>query len=47
MVDFHFVVSMIKSFLRIIACGFLFVGNYIGAASFFVVAEILGIIEEL
>ena len=47
MVDFHFVVSMIKSALRLGACGFLYTGSYVGAAGMFAVAEVLGIIEEL
>ena len=43
----HFRISMVKSILRIIAGIALCNGLLIPAGSFFVVAEILGIIEEL
>jgi len=43
----HMYLSFFKSALRIIACWFLFFGNFIGASSFFFVAEVFGILEEL
>jgi hypothetical protein len=45
--NWHFRISIVKSILRIIAGITLCNGLLIPAGSFFVVAEILGIIEEL
>jgi uncharacterized membrane protein YphA (DoxX/SURF4 family) len=45
--NWHFRISIIKSILRIIAGIALVNGLLVPAGSFFVVAEILGIIEEL
>ena len=45
--NWHFKISIFKSILRIIA-GIALISEYVVAAgSFFIVAEILGIIEEL
>ncbi len=46
-VDFHFVMSMIKSILRIGACLFLVLEMLQPAGFLFLVAEIFGIIEEV
>jgi hypothetical protein len=43
----HFYVSMIKSALRIIAGGSLIFGLIMTAGILFVIAELLGILEEL
>ena len=43
----HFYVSLAKSFLRIIAAGNLVIGNLFWAGTFFIIAELLGILEEL
>lgn len=43
----HFYVSMIKSVLRIIAGGSLIFGLIMTAGILFVIAELLGILEEL
>lgn len=43
----HFYISMVKSVLRIAACGYLYVGSLPGAALLFFSAELLGIAEEL
>lgn len=43
----HFFVSLVKSMLRIIAGGNLVLGNLWLAGTFFIIAEILGIVEEL
>jgi hypothetical protein len=43
----HFYVSMGKSVLRIIAGGNLLIGNLWLAGIFLILAEILGIVEEL
>jgi uncharacterized membrane protein YphA (DoxX/SURF4 family) len=45
--NWHFRISIVKSILRIIAGIALVNGLLVPAGSFFVVAEILGIIEEL
>lgn len=45
--NWHFRISVAKSILRIVAGIALVNGLLIAAGSFFVVAEILGIIEEL
>lgn len=46
-IDWHFKISMVKSFLRIVGCGALGFRCFIGAAILFFFAEILGIVEEL
>jgi hypothetical protein len=43
----HFYVSMIKSFLRIAAGATLINGLFLPAGILFIVAELLGILEEL
>lgn len=43
----HFYVSLVKSVLRIAAGGFLITGNLLLAGSLFIVAEVLGIVEEI
>ena len=43
----HFYVSMVKSFLRIIAGGNLVIGNLWMAGTLLILAEVLGIVEEL
>jgi len=43
----HFYVSIVKSILRIIAGGFLITGNLLVAGSLFIIAEALGIVEEI
>jgi hypothetical protein len=43
----HFYVSLAKSALRIIAGGNLVIGNLWMAGTFLILAEILGIVEEL
>tara|TARA_X000001036_G_scaffold4989_1_gene4497 strand:- start:1177 stop:1368 length:192 start_codon:yes stop_codon:yes gene_type:complete len=44
----HFYISMIKSVVRIAGCGVcLFTGSVIWLASGFLVAELLGIAEEI
>ena len=43
----HFYVSLAKSFLRIIAGGNLVIGNLWMAGTFLILAELLGILEEL
>lgn len=43
----HFYVSLVKSVLRIAAGGFLITGNLLVAGSLFIVAEGLGILEEI
>jgi predicted ATP-dependent Lon-type protease len=43
----HFYVSLAKSALRIVAGGNLVVGNLWMAGTFLILAEILGIVEEL
>lgn len=45
-VDGHFKVSMVKSFLRICGCGFLFVQSFAISAILFFIAEVLGVLEE-
>jgi hypothetical protein len=46
-IDGHFKISMIKSALRIIAGGNLVLGNLVLAGIFLIVAELLGIAEEI
>jgi predicted ATP-dependent Lon-type protease len=43
----HFYVSLVKSALRIIAGGNLVIGNLFWAGTFLILAELLGILEEL
>ena len=43
----HFYVSLAKSALRIVAGGSLLLGNLFAAGSLLILAEILGIVEEL
>ena len=45
--SWHFKISIVKSILRIVAGTALIFSNFIAAGSFLVVAEILGILEEL
>ncbi len=46
--NWHFYISMIKSFMRILGCVVaLFTGSIIWLASGLLVAELLGIAEEL
>ncbi len=43
----HFYVSLVKSVLRIAAGGFLITGNLLFAGITFIIAEVLGILEEI
>ena len=43
----HFYVSIVKSILRIVAGGSLVAGNFVAAGVLIVLAEVLGIVEEL
>jgi hypothetical protein len=43
----HFYVSRVKSALRIVAGGNLVLGNLFWAGTFLILAEVLGIVEEL
>jgi hypothetical protein len=43
----HFYVSLVKSALRIVAGGFLITGNLMVAGLLLILAEVLGIAEEL
>ena len=43
----HRAISFVKSGLRIVACGFLAYYDFQLAAGFFLVAELLGVAEEL
>jgi hypothetical protein len=43
----HLYVSLVKSGIRIIAGGCLISGNFIFAGAGFILAEVLGIVEEL
>ena len=43
----HFYISLVKSFIRIIGCGFLMTGNFLLAGSLLLSAEVLGIAEEM
>ena len=43
----HFYVSLAKSALRIVAGGNLLTGNFFLAGLFLILAEVLGIVEEL
>ena len=43
----HFYVSLVKSAIRIVAGGCLITGNLLMAGVFLILAEVLGIVEEL
>lgn len=43
----HFYTSLIKSGFRILAAGNLIFGNLVVAGALFIVAELLGILEEM
>ena len=43
----HFYVSLVKSVLRIVAGGSLVTGNLVAAGALIVLAETLGIVEEM
>ena len=43
----HFYVSLVKSVLTIAAGGFLITGNLLFAGVLFIIAEALGILEEI
>jgi hypothetical protein len=43
----HFYVSLVKSAVRIVAGGCLITGNLLMAGVCFIMAEVLGIVEEL
>ncbi len=43
----HFYVSLAKSFIRIGAGGALLTGHVVVAGALFIVAEVLGILEEI
>ncbi len=43
----HFYVSIVKSSVRIVAGGFLITGNLLMAGICLIMAEVLGIVEEL
>jgi hypothetical protein len=43
----HFYVSIVKSFIRIGAGGALLVGHVAEAGALLIIAEVLGIVEEL
>jgi hypothetical protein len=43
----HFYVSLVKSAIRIVAGGFLISGNLLMAGVCLIMAEVLGIVEEL
>ena len=43
----HLIISIVKSLIRILAGSFLMNGVLIGAGIAFIVAELLGILEEL
>ena len=43
----HFYVSLAKSGIRIVAGGCLISGNFVFAGAGFILAEVLGIVEEL
>ena len=43
----HFYVSLAKSALRVIAGGNLVIGNLFWAGTFLILAEVLGVVEEL
>ena len=43
----HFYVSLVKSALRVVAGGNLVIGNLFWAGTFLILAEVLGVVEEL
>jgi hypothetical protein len=43
----HFWISLVKSLIRIVACWRLYEGDLHEAAGYFVIAEALGIAEEI
>ena len=43
----HFKISMLKSGIRMIGCGFLILDSYIIAGMLLFTAECLGVVEEL
>lgn len=43
----HFYISLVKSSVRIVACMFLIMGNFVLAGILLIAAEALGIMEEL
>ena len=43
----HFYISIVKSLVRIVAGVELCFGNFVVAGTLFIVAEVLGIVEEL
>jgi hypothetical protein len=43
----HFYVSLVKSAIRIVAGGCLITGNFLMAGICLILAEVLGIVEEL
>lgn len=43
----HFKISLIKSFLRLVGCYFLFYSEFSIAAILLFIAEILGVAEEI
>ena len=43
----HFYVSLVKSALRVVAGANLAVGNLVWAGAFLILAEVLGVVEEL
>ena len=43
----HFYVSLVKSAIRIVAGGCLIQGNLVAAGGLLILAEMLGIVEEL
>jgi hypothetical protein len=43
----HFYISIVKSFIRFGAGGFLIVGDLVMAGVLIILAEVLGILEEL
>ena len=43
----HFYISIVKSLVRIVAGVGLCFGNFVVAGTLFIVAEVLGIVEEL
>lgn len=45
--NWHFRISIAKSVLRMFAGFFLCYGDFVGAGGTFILAEVLGIIEEL
>jgi hypothetical protein len=45
--NWHFWISMVKSVIRIVACWRLFEGDLHEAAGYLILAESLGIIEEI